>query len=155
MADSKIAITLTLVHEGGYVNDPNDSGGETNMGITQKDMPGQDMKTLTVDQAVLYYQEHYWKQFYSQIVDQHLANKLFDMGVLFGVVTTIRILQTVLSTTVDGVFGPGTLAALNAAEPVSLLAAYKTALVSHALGVVNANPKDREFFAGWVRRINS
>ncbi|MGT8735372.1 glycosyl hydrolase 108 family protein [Klebsiella pneumoniae] len=30
---SKIS-SVILQHEGGYVNDPNDRGGETNMGIT-------------------------------------------------------------------------------------------------------------------------
>jgi lysozyme family protein len=56
MADSKIAIAMTLIHEGGYVDNPADSGGPTNMGITQKDMPGQDMRTLKVEKANTYYQ---------------------------------------------------------------------------------------------------
>jgi lysozyme family protein len=156
MSDPKIAIGLTLQHEGGYVNNPNDSGGETNMGITQKDMPGQDMKTLTVEQATAYYLENYWKLFYSQIFDQNIASKLFDSGVLFGVGTAVKVLQaTVKTIPVDGIFGSQTLEIINHSEPISLLAAYKISLVSHALAVVNANPNDRVFFAGWVKRINS
>jgi lysozyme family protein len=158
MADFKTAIGLTLQHEGGYVNNPDDSGGETNMGITAKDLPGQNMHDLTVEQATAYYLEHYWKALYSQITDQNLANTLFDMGVLFGVGTAVRVLQEIISrhnVVVDGVFGLRTLDILNTAEPVGFLIAYKTSLVSHALCIVNASPKDRTFFAGWVRRINS
>src|ERR1700675_3897552 len=97
MADSKIAIAATLVHEGVYVDNPNDAGHATNMGVTQADMPGQDMKLLTVDQAVAYYQQNYWKPLYSQIQDQFLGSKIFDMGVLFGVGTAIKILQGIFA----------------------------------------------------------
>jgi lysozyme family protein len=155
MSDFKQAILLTLQHEGGWVNNPHDSGGETNMGITQKDMPGQDMKTLTVEQATAYYLENYWKLHYSGINDQSIVNKLFDMGVLFGVGTAVKILQAALNLKTDGSFGPMSLTAVNAAEPISFLIAYKTGLVNRALGVVNAVPSDRIFFAGWVKRINS
>jgi lysozyme family protein len=155
MSDFKTAVLLTLVHEGGYVNNKNDSGGETNMGITAKDMPGQNMRDLTVEQATTYYSEHYWKPLYSQIADQNIAAKLFDMGVLFGVGSAVKVLQTVMKLVVDGNFGPVSLAAVNAVEPVSLLVAYKVGLVSHALGIVSAAPHDRPFFAGWTHRINS
>ena len=37
MADFNKAIAIILKHEGGYVNDPDDPGGETNMGITKRD----------------------------------------------------------------------------------------------------------------------
>ena len=36
-----------LKHEGGYVNDPHDRGGETNFGITKKFYPDVDIKNLT------------------------------------------------------------------------------------------------------------
>jgi lysozyme family protein len=158
MSDFKIAVARTLKHEGGFTNNPSDSGGATNMGITQRDLPNIPIETLTVDQAVAYYQENYWKALYSQITSQEVANLIFDSGVLFGVGTAVRILQGIFSAhgaVTDGLFGPHTLDLTNTAEPVGLLAAYKTALVSHALAVVQANPKDRQFFAGWVRRINS
>jgi lysozyme family protein len=155
MADFKTSILKTLISEGGYTNNKDDAGGETNMGISKRQYPNLDIKNLTQDQAIEIYREGYWKNYYSQIADQHIADKLFDTGVLFGVGTVVKILQAALMTTVDGVFGGGTLAAVNAVEPVSLLAAFKTALVSHALAIVQANPKDRQFFAGWVRRINS
>jgi lysozyme family protein len=160
MANSKIAIAATLIHEGGYVNNPNDAGHATNMGITQADMPNQDMKTLTVEQATDYYQEHYWKPLYGEINDQFVANKIFDMHVLFGVgsptkVGAVTVLQKVLGLVTDGSFGPVTLLAVNAVQPFKLLMDYKIGLVNHAVAIVQAQPQDRVFFAGWVRRINS
>lgn len=155
MADFKISILKTLVHEGGYVNNPNDSGGPTKYGITQKDMPGVNIKDITQDQAVLYYHDHYWKSLYSQISSQDIADKLFDLGVLFGVGTAVKLLQTVLGLKVDGNLGPISLAAINGAEPLSCLSAYRTACVSHVIGIANAVPNDRVFLVGWIRRINS
>ncbi len=155
MADFKQAIELTLVHEGGYVNNIHDAGGETNMGISKRQYPNLDIKNLTQDQAIEIYREGYWKPLYSQINDQPIANKLFDLGVLFGVGAAVKTLQTALSIVSDGAFGPTSLAVTNAMEPVSLLVSFKTQLVSHAVRVVAANPGDRIFFAGWTRRINS
>ena len=154
MASFSIAVALTLQHEGGYVDNAVDPGGATNMGITQADMPGQDMKTLTVAQATYYYLQNYWKPFYSQISNQAIASKLFDLGVLFGVATAVKGLQQVLSLVVDGVFGPMTLAAVNAASG-SVLGDYKNVMNQHAAGIAAANPRESIFLAGWLRRINS
>ena len=95
------------------------------------------------------------KPFYSQIGDQGIANKLFDMGVLFGIGTAVIMLQSVLGLKMDGVFGPMSLQAINEAEPVSLLQAYKTILVQHVIQIGANKPTEREFVSGWIKRINS
>jgi lysozyme family protein len=155
MSDFKIAVQKTLVNEGGYTNDPVDPGGATNFGITQADMPGVDMQTITQEQAIDYYKQHYVKALYAQINSQDVADKLFDMGVLFGVGTAVRILQLSVEITVDGAFGPNTLAAVNQADVTSLLQTYKANLVTHAFNIATANPPLRKFVAGWGKRINS
>lgn len=48
--------------EGGYVNDPNDPGGETNWGISKRSYPNLDIKNLTWEQAKMLYQQDYWKK---------------------------------------------------------------------------------------------
>ncbi len=159
MADFKIAVQKTLLHEGGYSNNPNDPGGATNMGIEQSEWAG-DIKSITQDQAIAFYAERYWKNLYSQIEDQSVAEKLFDLGVLFGVGTAVSILQLTLKSegdtiAVDGSFGPNTLAATNAAEPISLLRAYQGNMVTHAFNVVTAKPQTQVFLKGWCNRINS
>jgi type VI secretion system secreted protein VgrG len=155
MADPKVAIALTLVHEGGYVDNKNDPGGITNMGITQADLPGQNMRALTAEQATQYYLQNFWETLYSQIENQAVASKLFDLGVLFGVRTAIESLQTALGITVDGSFGQETLTAVNSAEPINLLLQYKVAFVHRALVIGSEKPSERVFVAGWIKRINS
>jgi lysozyme family protein len=155
MSDSNIAIAATLVHEGGYVDNPADPGGATNMGVEQRDTPNIPIRTLTVAQAESYYRVNYWKPLYSQIVDQAVASKLFDFGVLFGVGTAVKCLQGVLCIAQDGNFGPDSLYHVNTASQSVLLGSYKTAMLAHAAAVVASNPRLSVFLAGWDNRINS
>ena len=157
MADFSIAVNLTLQHEGGFVDNAADPGGATNMGIRQDDLPNTPIHTLTVAQATTYYLEHYWKQFYAQIQIQAVASKLFDLGVLFGVGTAVKGIQRALHCAekdVDGIFGQGTLNAVNAAE-TTLLGDYQNEMLKEALAVVAAKPQTSVFLIGWQRRINS
>ncbi len=150
MANFNIAVALTLKNEGGYVDNLSDPGGATNMGVEQRDVPNIPIGELTQEQAITYYSANYWKSLYSEIEDQFVANKLFDMGVLFGVGTAVQMLQGILKLTVDGVFGPQTLAAVNGADSFSLLVAYKTVLVQHAINIGAEHPEEREFVVGWM-----
>lgn len=172
MADYEIAIRITLddAHEGGFQKDPHDhanwTGGRigvgelvgTKYGITCLDMPGVDIETLSIPQAIAYYRENYWKDLYSQISAQLIANKLFDLGVLFGVEEAVRIMQLTLhdmQLKVDGVFGPLTLTVVNHVGETSLLTMYKANFATHAFNVATAKPEERRYLNTWVRRINS
>ena len=153
MADPKVAISLTIQHEVGFTDNCNDPGGATNMGVTQRDLPNIDIRNLTVYQATTYYLQSYWKPMYSRIMDQVVANKIFDFGVLFGIGTAVKILHEVLKIEGD-IFGEETLAAVNEADSISLLLAYRIAFVQHALKIGADRPSEREFVSGWIRRIN-
>jgi len=174
MADPKIAIAITLQHEGGFQDDVDDPGnwtggvkgsGElkgTKFGISAHEFPDLDIKNLTEDQAIQAYIHGrlpqvppYWHPLYSQIVNQVEANKIFDLGFLFGPGTVIKYAQGLLKLAEDGVFGPHTLAALNDADVYTFLSAFKAVLVSHAIGIANARPAERKDLAGWITRINS
>jgi lysozyme family protein len=54
------AFTRLLGHEGGYVNNPADPGGETNWGISKRSYPQVDIKALTQQQAKWIYQRDFW-----------------------------------------------------------------------------------------------
>jgi lysozyme family protein len=177
MADFKAAVQKTLIHEGGYSNNPHDTGGETYKGVSRvhhsdwegwaiidgyKGRPGFPL-VLESDQrlqslVIQVYTDGYWKTLYSQINNQLLAEKLFDMGVLFGVGVAVKMLQISMTNEIglvsDGQFGPNTLAAVNQST-TDLLPGYKTTMIQHCINVVNNNPGDGVFVNGWIRRINS
>lgn len=155
MARFEDAIGATLQHEGGFSNDPADPGGATMYGIEQRDMPDRvPISSISEQDAANYYHEHYWKPLYNEIVSQSVAAKIFDMGVNLGVGTAVKVLQVALGIAVDGVFGPGTLAAVNNAGD-ALLPLYKQQLIQHYNVIAQAKPQLNKFLAGWVNRVNS
>jgi lysozyme family protein len=79
-----------------------------------------------------------------------MATKIFDMSVNMGH-SAIRILQTCLGITADGLWGPGTCAAVNAAGD-NWLNFYRSALAQHYQNLVLANPALAHFLNGWLRR---
>ena len=46
--------------EGRLLQDPDDPGGETNMGISRRSYPHEDIKNLTREQAIQIYYYDYW-----------------------------------------------------------------------------------------------
>src|SRR6266700_2325053 len=58
-----IAVKVVLVDEGGYSNDPDDPGGETNYGIDKRSHPDVDIKNLTEAQAIDIYYTDYWQKY--------------------------------------------------------------------------------------------
>jgi len=170
MSDFTLAVNVTLQHEGGYQRMVKDSGnwtggdvgvGElkgTNMGISAAQFPQLNIQDLTLQEARIIYEQKYWNPLYVQIKDQGICNKLFDLGVLFGPGTAIKILQECLSQfdiVPDAQFGPKTLEAVNASEPTSLLVAYKTLMVARAIKLGAQDPNMRDSVGPWIRRINS
>lgn len=113
MANFDIAVGQVLENEGGYVNNPNDPGGETKYGITKRQYPDLDLKNLALDQAKEIYRRNYWH--FDNIQDQLIANKLLDMCVNMGVGTAIRLVQTAVQVAADGKYGTQTEAAINKA----------------------------------------
>lgn len=112
------AVTLVLKHEGGYVNDPNDPGGETNYGISKRSYPNEDIRALTPTRAMALYHRDYWQAIRGDDLPPALALVVFDMAVNAGVGAAIRQLQETLAVPVDGVIGPQTLAKAKAANAV-------------------------------------
>jgi len=154
MANFEEAIKKTLKWEGGYSNDLQDPGGETNFGITKRDHQDLDIANLTVEQAIEIYRKNYWHPLYGLIDSQAFATKIFDAGVNMGPRKAVKILQGVLAVTVDGLFGPGTLARTNYLGEAAL-DPYKAALEAYYLSMVDKKPELRRFLAGWRRRVNS
>lgn len=147
------AVNTTLGHEGGYGNDPDDRGGKTNFGISQKAYPDLDIKALTRDQAIEIYRRDYWiKSGASGIQYRPLAAKVFDAAVNIGVRRAAKFLQRAVRDTgakvaADGVIGPKTLSAVNKANPYQVLHHFLHHLVDHY-----RRQNQPKYLRGWVDR---
>lgn len=99
-----IAFDRLIGHEGGYVNDPNDPGGETNWGISKRSYPSLDIRGLTRDDAKNIYKRDFW------IVLRGLPDsvlfQLFDFAVNSGISNAIRGIQRAIDVADDGHWGP-------------------------------------------------
>ncbi len=144
------AFDRLIGHEGGYVNDPDDPGGETKWGISKRAYPHLDISSLTREQAKTIYFRDFWTPLGG---DAHSAIRFqtFDFAVNSGIQTAIRKLQAVIGAVDDGIFGPRSRAAL-AAMPVSdVLMRYASARLRFMAKLKNW-PKHG---AGWVNRMAS
>ena len=86
-------IEVTLHHEGGYVHDPKDLGGETNYGIAKRFYPDVDIKNLTESEAKDIYKKDYWDKNKVEELSEELRHIFFDMCVNQGRGTAVKILQ--------------------------------------------------------------
>src|SRR5947208_2993731 len=80
----EVCVTKVLKDEGGYTNDPADSGGKTNFGITQKET-SIDVKTITMSQAKDIYKRKYWDVLGCDNLPSGVDYSVFDYGVNSGV----------------------------------------------------------------------
>ena len=103
------ALALVLRHEGGLVDDPNDPGGLTNFGISQRAYPDLDIRNLKVADAANIYRTGYWDAIKGDQLPDGLAICVFDAAVNMGTDKAIRLLQKACSVQVDGILGPNTL----------------------------------------------
>ncbi|TDX30771.1 putative peptidoglycan binding protein [Modicisalibacter xianhensis] len=118
MPDFNTAMDRVLGHEGGYVDHPDDPGGRTNWGITQRTALANgylgDVRHLTRDQAKEIYRTAFWQRVKADQYDFALAFNLFDAAVNHGIGNAIRMLQRAVGVADDGIVGPVTLGAINA-----------------------------------------
>lgn len=159
MAEFEKAIDKVLAHEGGYVNDPADPGGETNFGISKRRYPNEDISALTPERARQLYRIDYWQ--YDAIESQAVATKVFDLAVNMGPLRAHKILQMALNRLgpgmieVDGVLGPQTLWAVNRTAECELLAAIRQRQKEFYLRLVHRDPGVAKFLPGWLKRADA
>ena len=153
--------------EGGYVNDPQDLGGATNMGVTigtwktvgyDKDGDGDidvdDLKQITrEDMKECVLRPHYWNRCRAdEIKSQAIANIMVDWVWASGV-TGIKQVQTLLGVKVDGIVGEKTLNAINSAQQRDLFLLIKEARIAYVEHICTKRPANLRFRKGWLRRI--
>lgn len=170
-AQFDLALPTILAHEGGdrYSDHPNDKGGPTKWGITATTLgawrmqghaaTAEEVKALGPDEAAAIYRARYWDACRcDEIGDQILATKLFDLAVNCGPASAVRMLQRAVGrcqaamVEVDGVLGPLTLAAVADCDSAELVIELVHVATEHYLAIVNRDPTQRVFLAGWLAR---
>src|SRR5437660_7856650 len=122
MADQfEVCLAFTLRAEGGYVDDPADPGGATNMGITlatfrqwsdDAELGPAQVQDMTERTARAIYRSLYWNPLRADALPAGVDLSVFDMGVNAGIWGSARLLQRALGFTGedgDGSIGPETL----------------------------------------------
>ena len=116
-ANYEKCLEAILHHEGGYVNHPQDPGGETNLGVTKRVYEewggNKDMKDLLVEDVAPIYKKNYWDRVKGDSLPSGLDICIFDFGVNAGPGRAAKYIQTQIGTIADGGIGPNTLAKLN------------------------------------------
>lgn len=168
-----------VAREGGYVNDPDDSGGATNFGVTihtmrrlgldlddDGDVDSGDVRRLTRDHAEAIFVEHYFTRPRIDALPVVLQASVFDMYVNAGS-HAVKILQRLfnemrITVTVDGVIGPQTIAAADraaAAAPDHIADAYGIARRNYYYALADSRVASRKYArrrdggkGGWITR---
>ncbi len=149
--------------EGGYVDNPRDPGGATNMGITLATLTAwrnapvskADVQALTQNEATAIYHANYWNVLRCGGLPSGIDLMVFDAGVNTGNSHSAKTLQTIVNCGADGVIGPATLqavaTAVNASGTLSILTQFSKAQSDyyHSLATFDT------FGAGWLARVAS
>lgn len=122
------ALAIVLRHEGGYVNDPRDPGGETNYGITIKTARahgyGGSMREIPMPLVREIYRRGYWDAARCGDLPERLRLLHFDSAVNSGPAQAARWLQSASGAKADGVIGPLTMGAVESQDPALIAMRY-------------------------------
>ena len=150
-------LAVILKNEGGFVDDPQDPGGATNLGITLNTLStwlGQtasveEVQSLTPDAVAPIYQALYWHVAHCGDCPPGVDLMMFDEAVNQGPGRAVCTLQMALGVKVDGQFGPLTRGALAGADPAPLIASMAAARNTYYRSLANF-PR---FGQGWLNRV--
>lgn len=142
------AFDRLISHEGGYVNNPADPGGETRYGISKRSYPGEDIATLTLARAKYLYQRDFWDVLGEEV---HPAIKFqaFDFAVNSGAQTAIRKLQSAIGVADDGNWGAVSATRLKGLDVSDVLMLY----IAKRLRFMASLSTWKTFGKGWAMRI--
>ena len=149
MSDFDKAFELVVAQEGGYSNDPRDSGGETKWGISKQAYPTVDVYNLTLQEAKELYRSDFWMKVHGDQIPYPLNVFVFDSAVNQGVVPAIKMLQKAIGVAQDGILGRDTLGALGRKFGGEVMALYMAERVMRYTGTRSFDV----FGRGWIKRL--
>ncbi|KXZ66832.1 glycoside hydrolase family 108 protein [Acinetobacter venetianus] len=143
----------TIGHEGGYVNNPNDRGGETNWGVTIATARANgyigSMREMTREQAKQIYFKAFWQRAKCDQYTGAISYQLFDAAVNHGIGNAIRMLQRAANVLDDGIVGPITLSAIKDMTLDDVLMLFLAERLEFFTRLQSFN----SFGRGWARRV--
>lgn len=150
---------MMLGSEGGFVNNPADPGGMTNLGVTKatwenfigRQSDEKEMRGLTPYKVEPLYKNKYWNAVRGDELPSGIDYLVFDFAVNAGVGRSIKTLQSAVGTQPDGDFGPLTIAAVQLASPQDLIEKFSQAKEDFYRSLDTFDT----FGKGWLNRIEA
>jgi lysozyme family protein len=115
-------------HEGGYVNNPKDPGGETKFGVSKRSYPHEDIANLTLERARALFKRDFWDAACCDAMPPDIRYELFDLAVNTSAPRNPKLAVQLLQRAAkmrpeeqDGIVGPITLMTVQSWQPLRLL----------------------------------
>ena len=160
MNNFDIAFEEVIGLEGGYVNDPDDPGGETKYGISKRSYPHVDIASLTLEDAKQIYWQDYWNPLLlSRLYSATIAVEMFEQAVNFGRSVAVTHAQQALNmlgenVVVDGIMGDQTVGALNRSRFNLVVKTLNGLQFMRYVEICENRPRSQKYFVGWLRRVS-
>lgn len=171
MAEFITAYKIIIKNEGGYVDDPNDAGGETYCGISRNNFPnwngwgiidiygcepGKTLNDADLESAVrVFYKQQFWDKIKGDNIDsQAIATAIFDWNVNSGI-HAIKSIQRIVGVEDDGICGSGTIRAINDSNELDTLNRYREAREVFYRSLAASKPSQAKFLNGWLNRVEN
>ncbi len=147
------AFALLMAVEAGYVNNPNDPGGATRWGVTERVARSYgytgDMFDYPLEEAKKVYKASYWNMTRVDDLPEDIRYDVFDASVNSGIQQATKWLQAACGVKVDGRIGPETINAAHAMDAQML----KRRFTGYRLQFMTDLPTWGSFGRGWAKRI--
>lgn len=166
MADYQKLVPFIKKWEGGFVNDPNDLGGATYMGVTfgtyktyclNNKLPSptiEHLKRMPVGHWDAIFKTMYWDRWKAdEIKSQSVADILVDWVWASGM-HGVKRPQDIVGAVPDGVIGVKTLNIINSKVPQELFNVIRQARIDFVDEICRKRPANLKFKKGWLNRIN-
>lgn len=143
------AFDRLMEHEGGYVNDPKDPGGETKFGVSKRSYPNEDIPNMTKERAKELFKRDFWDKINGDRLHDGVAWQAADFAYHSGPSVAVRYLQRALNVADDGDWGPASQAAADAADEHDTI----MRLLAERLDFMTRLNNWPHAGKGWARRI--
>ena len=149
---------LVIKNEGGYVDNPADPGGATNLGCTKTTwetwvghpVTKDNIKALMPNNVMPLYKKKYWDTIKGDNLPMGVDYAVFDFAINSGPSRAVKTLQSVLGVAADGQIGPATMDAFETANSREIA----TKVCEARLAFLQSLPTYGTFGKGWSRRVS-